>query len=215
MTKKYHFTNEMLEDLKELYPTTLAAELAEKYNCSVKAIYRQAKKLRLEKSKEFIKEISRKSMENPNHPGRKYQFKKGQTPSNKGKKQTEYMSKEAIERTKGTRFSKGNVPPNRKPIGHKRITKDGYIEVKVRDLNKNENFELKHRLIWEKHNGPIPKGYNVQFKDGNKQNCKIENLKCISNAELAEMNRCTKYPAELQRAIKLNNKLRKQIKEND
>ncbi len=28
-------------------------------------------------------------------------------------------------------FAKGNVPPNHRPVGSERISKDGYIEVKV------------------------------------------------------------------------------------
>ena len=35
------------------------------------------------------------------------QFPKGHVPRNKGKKQTDFMSAEAIERTKATRFQKG------------------------------------------------------------------------------------------------------------
>ncbi len=39
-------------------------------------------------------------------------FQKGHTPMNKGLKQSEYMTPGAIERTKATRFKKGNVPHN-------------------------------------------------------------------------------------------------------
>jgi len=40
-----------------------------------------------------------------------------------------------------------------------------------------------HRLIWEEINGEIPFGHYVIFKDGNKDNVAIENLKCISDIE--------------------------------
>lgn len=216
MAKKYHFTDAMLNELKELYPNTLSAHLAEKYDCPVSAIYYQANKLGLKKSKEFVAETSRMNSSRPNHGGRKTWFKKGTVPPNKGKKQTEFMSKEAIERTKATRFKKGNIPPNHKPVGHERVTVDGYVEVKVRDGKKQNNFELKHRLVWEKHNGPIPKGNNIQFKDGDRQNCKIENLYMISRADqVATENTIHRYPSELKRAIRLTNKLKKQIKEHE
>jgi hypothetical protein len=39
-----------------------------------------------------------------------------------------------------------------------------------------------HRLIWEKFNGPIPKGHHVHHKDGNKLNNSIENLQCLSHS---------------------------------
>ena len=63
---------------------------------------------------------------------------------NKGRKQTEYMSEEQLAKTKATRFKKGHVPKNHKPVGYERITRDGYIEVKTAEPNV---FELKHRLV--------------------------------------------------------------------
>lgn len=213
---KYHFTDEMIEELKELYPNTLSADLAKRFNCSLSAIYYQANKLGVKKTKEFIAETSRMHSSRPDHGGRKTRFKKGQTPPNKGKKQTEFMSQEAIERTKATRFKKGNIPPNHKPIGYERINRDGYIEVKVRDEKYTRNFELKHRYIWEKHFGPIPESHNVQFKDGNRQNCNIENLYIISRADqVSTENTIHRYPAELKTAIRLTTKLKKQIKQNE
>lgn len=209
---KYHFTDEMIEELKELYPNTLSAHLAEKFNCSLSSIYYHANKLGLKKTKEFIAETSRMHSLRPDHGGRKTRFKKGQTPPNKGKKLSEFMSEEAIEKTKATRFRKGRVPHNHKPIGYERINRDGYIEVKVRDETYTRNFELKHRFIWEKHFGPIPESHNIQFKDGNKLNCNIENLYMISRAEqVATENSIHRYPNELKRAIRLTNKLQKQI----
>lgn len=213
---KYHFTDEMIEELKELYPNTLSADLAKRFNCSVHAIYNWANKLGLKKTKEFISETSRKHSSRPDHGGRKTRFKKGQTPPNKGKKLSEFMSEEAIEKTKATRFRKGLVPHNHKPIGYERINRDGYIEVKVRDEKYTRNFELKHRFIWEKHFGTIPESHNIQFKDGNKLNCKIENLYMISRADqVSTENTIHRYPAELKTAIRRINKLQKQIKQNE
>ena len=113
------------------------------------------------------------------------QFKKGHVPQNKGKKQTEYMSQEAIERTKGTRFKKGNRPQNYRPVGSERINSDGYIEVKIADPSK---WELKHRYIYEKEYGKIPAGYNVMFADKNKLNFDIDNLILVSKSEDLIMN---------------------------
>lgn len=38
-----------------------------------------------------------------------------------------------------------------------------------------------HRYVWEKHNGPIPKGYVIHHIDGNCQNNDISNLECITS----------------------------------
>jgi hypothetical protein len=119
------------------------------------------------------------------------------------------MSLAAIERSKKTRFKKGDVPHNARDIGYTRIDENGYVLIKIED---NRKLVFKHRYIWEQAHGAIQKGYNIVFKDGNSLNCVLENLECISNAELGERNRLTKYPKELQTAIKLNNKIIKTVK---
>ncbi len=114
-------------------------------------------------------------------------------------------------------FKKGNRPHNTKDVGYERITKDGYVEVKVAGPNV---FELKHRWIWKQANGEIPKGYNIQFKDGNRQNCRIDNLYMISRSQQLskENSMFARYPKELQKLIKVKGALTRQInkrKENE
>lgn len=108
-------------------------------------------------------------------------FRKGQTPHNKGKK----MPKEVYEKVKHTMFAKGNVPPNHRPVGSERISKDGYIEVKVAEPNK---WRLKQRVVYEEAKEKIPEGCTIIFLDGNKQNCNIDNLRCITRSELLYLN---------------------------
>ncbi|EFL9654207.1 HNH endonuclease [Escherichia coli] len=36
-----------------------------------------------------------------------------------------------------------------------------------------------HRIIWEMHNGPIPKGYQIDHIDHNRSNNNINNLRCV------------------------------------
>ena len=105
-------------------------------------------------------------------------FKKGSTPWNKGLKG--YMG------ANKTSFKKGTIPPQYRPVGSERITKDGYIEIKVEDPNK---WELKHRVIWKQHHGEIPKGYAVIFADGDKSNLDIDNLLLVSRKQILFMNR--------------------------
>lgn len=121
--------------------------------------------------------------------GLKTNFKQGQPAWNKGKKQSDYMSVESIERTKATRFKKGLVPPNWLPIGSERVSVDGYVEIKVRDGESSYNYELKHRLIWEKHHTKIPTGHVVMFKNGNSLDLDIRNLMLVSRGQLAVFNK--------------------------
>ena len=132
------------------------------------------------------KEIAYFRRNNKLNSGLTGQFKKGNVPHNKDKKQVEYMSKEAIERTKETRFKKGNKPKNYRPVGSERITKDGYIEVKVSDPNK---WETKNKIIYKQYFGDIPKGHKVIYADGNKLNNDINNLILVSDNEELIMNR--------------------------
>lgn len=119
-------------------------------------------------------------------------FKKGQVAYNKGLKQEEFMSKEAIERTRKTRFIKGQRSHNEVPIGHERTTPDGYVEIKVRDAGLNQstkNFELKHRYIWEQHYGEELDAQDViLFLDQDRKNFDINNLVKVSKADVARIN---------------------------
>lgn len=101
------------------------------------------------------------------------QFQKGHNTWNKGTKGLTHSNK--------TSFKKGNKPHNYRPIGSERITKDGYIEVKVSDPNE---WETKNKIVYKKYFGDIPKGYKVIYADGNKLNNDPNNLILVSCSEL-------------------------------
>jgi len=107
-------------------------------------------------------------------------FKNGSTPFNKGMKGVCPKGSE-----KGW-FKKGTIPPNHREVGSERVTVDGYTEVKVAEPNK---WKLKQRIIWEEHNGNIPKGYLVLFGDKNKLNFAPDNLILVSRAQLVTLNK--------------------------
>lgn len=122
------------------------------------------------------------------------QFQKGHTPANKGRRQEEFMSAEAIERTKATRFKPGHTPTNHRDVGAERINIHGYIEVKVAEPNK---WRLKHQLVWEQHYGERIAEDMIIFLDGDKTNCSIDNLATITksvNARLNQRHLRSKFP---------------------
>jgi len=43
-----------------------------------------------------------------------------------------------------------------------------------------------HRIIWEMHNWPIPSNKEIDHKDQNKSNNRIDNLRCCSHAQNAQ-----------------------------
>lgn len=116
-------------------------------------------------------------------------YQKGHEPGNKGKKQADYMSPEGIERSKPTRFQKGNRPKNELPVGSIKINCYGYKLIKVQNEGAQwERWAFLHRKVWEEHNGPIPEGMIVTFKDSNRLNCDISNLMLITKGENSAMN---------------------------
>lgn len=118
-------------------------------------------------------------------------IKKGNIPANKGKK----MSPELKARIAHTFYKKGNrtgaANNNYVPIGHESLRKD-YWYVKVAE----GKWELKHRVIWEKHHGPIPAGHLVIFRDGNPNNFSLDNLELVSKTEHVYRNRHGAGPTE-------------------
>lgn len=106
------------------------------------------------------------------------QFGKGHIPVNKGKKGVGYWN--------CTQFKKGDKPHNYLPVGSERVNGDGYVDIKIADPNK---WKGKHILIWEEHNGPVPKVHAVIFGDRNNRNFDIDNLILVSRKQLLMLNR--------------------------
>lgn len=61
--------------------------------------------------------------------------------------------------------------------------KDGYLRSTSGDRRPL------HHLIWEELNGPIPAGFQVAFRDGNKRNFDLANLELVSAFDMLERGR--------------------------
>lgn len=162
------YTDEMKQFILDNYKGRYNQELADLFN----------QKFNTNITSRMIKSYKANNKLNSGLTGK---FRKGQTPHNKGKK----MPKEVYEKVKHTMFAKGNVPPNHRPVGSERISKDGYIEVKVAEPNK---WRLKQRVVYEEAKGKIPEGCTIILLDGNKRNFDIDNLRCITRSELLYLN---------------------------
>lgn len=122
-----------------------------------------------------LEDFQRKKGDPPNRTS----FKKGHIPANKGKKGIRYPGSE-----KGW-FKPGHTPKNHKPVGSERVDVDGYVWIKVAEPNK---YRQKHRVVWEEANGPVPKNCNIIFRDGNRQNTDLANLRLVTKREMLVMN---------------------------
>jgi len=198
------WTKRQIELLIKHYPHKTAKECARYCRRAVFSVYNKANQLGLKKTDEYLAEYKQKSIEHLLKGGVNTRFKPGTPSHNKGKK----MAAEIKEKIKHTFFEKGRLPHNTKFDGHERINSDGYVYIRIQ-LGK---YVLKHRYVYEQINGPLPPKHALWFKDGNRQNCNIDNLELVHVSELARRNHIHHYPKEIKEAILLNNKIKKQIK---
>jgi hypothetical protein len=107
----------------------------------------------------------------------------GNVPPNAGRKQSDYMTPEAIARTAATRFQKGNIPHNTKEA-------DGEISIRAKKGDPPYKYirvslgkwVLLQRHNWEKVHGPIPKGHCLWCL-GDTLNCEPDNWELITRKE--------------------------------
>lgn len=59
------------------------------------------------------------------------------------------------------------------------ITEHGYRRIRV--SSRQQRFE--HVLVWESHHGPVPNGYELHHRNGNKLDNRIDNLQLVTRLE--------------------------------
>lgn len=119
-------------------------------------------------------------------------YQKGHPPGTKGKTIEEICKNdpEKLARVRATQFKKGERPANELPIGSIVVNSDGYkLRKRAMEGTLWERWEFLHRAVWEEHNGPIPEGMAVTFKDSNKLNCDIGNLLLVTKGENCTLTR--------------------------
>lgn len=190
------WTGEEDHKLRQLYARCSNAAIANHLDRSESAIQNRARLLGLRKDADFA------AMQSSKH-----QFKKGQTPANKGKRHPPRG------RAAETQFKPGNKPQTWVPIGSNRVSKEGYLQRKVSDTGcTRHDFVPVHRLVWRMHGRELPPGHALVFIDGNHLNVDINNLELISRAELMRRNsRHTRYPQEINELIHLRGVLNRKI----
>lgn len=85
-----------------------------------------------------------------------------------------------------TEFKPGNAPHNQAPVGTIVKRTDGYLQKKIAEPR---TWRLLHLLVWEEHHGPVPPGMCVAFRDGNRANCDINNLRLIHRGSIAQLSK--------------------------
>lgn len=205
---KLVFTPEMDAVLKDNYLEIPVKPLAASMGISAGVVNRRLEALGLVIPKEVIQARKKRN-----------RFKKGQVSHNKGKRQKDFLSPEALKRVRAQYFKKGHEPHNQKEgNGVISIRVDTKTQIPYKYIRiRPGKWELYQREVWKREKGKIPRGHLISFRDGNSLNCNIENLDCISKAENAvrNMEKYKNYPDSLQQAIKLKNKLIKNLNKNE
>ena len=132
-------------------------------------------------------------------------FEKGHVAWNKGLKGVNGFS--------STKFKKGQISVNLLPVGTERLTKEGYIDIKLADPNV---WAPKHRHIWEQAYGKLNSSQIIVFLSDDRQDFSLSNLALINRSEMAVLNRHEKFgqqPSEIREAlinvVRLEQKIRR------
>jgi hypothetical protein len=91
-----------------------------------------------------------------------------------------------------TQFKKGQRPHTARGAGHESIDAFGYVWLIVDRKNPYTGAATrrvqKHKWLWEKLNGPVPKGCALKCLDGNKANTSPANWEAVPRGLLPRLN---------------------------
>lgn len=217
------WTQKELDTVRRLYPHRRTVEIAKLLKRPLSSVYQAAANLDVHKTKAFLESPEAGIFIKGHQRGKATQFGKGHVPANKGLRRPGY----GPGRMKETQFKKGQLSGraklNFKPIGTILTDTEGYQRIKVRHAVHGKEptgfgnvkvWPLLNRYVWEQAKGPIPPKHTICFKDGDRSNCKLENLELVSRADLAKRNnmwRSKKLPLELRQAIALKGAIKRKI----
>ncbi|MDD5405040.1 MAG: HNH endonuclease signature motif containing protein [Sulfuricella sp.] len=200
------WTENELETIRAMYANTKNSNLAMLLGRTESAVYQAAEKLGLKKSAAYLASPDACRLRKGARIGEATQFKPGYVPWNKG------MNFNAGGRSAETQFKPGSRPHNWHPIGHERLSKEGYLQRKISDTGcTRKDYVPVHHLIWKDAGREIPPGHTLTFRDGNKRNFALENLELVSRRELMRRNSYHNYPKEVALAIQLRGALNRKI----
>lgn len=200
---RIRWTPEQCKQLEELYPNHSCRQISEIMGIPVRSVTDKTFRMKIPKSPEWKDNPNNGRLKKGSTVGWKTWYAKGYVSHNKGKKQSEYMSAEAIEKVKQTHFKKGHKPANTMTDGDivKRWHTGDQCYYKFIRIGPRQWKQLHHK-VWEDANGPIPKRMRIRFKDKDRENCALENLELITIEENMKRNSIHElYPEEIKQTI--------------
>lgn len=200
--------------IRELFANLRSAKVAKMLGRSKTAVDGRAHKLGVFKSPEYIAAQCR--LQKGTHIGKNYQYKPGSVPFNKGLRRPGSSTGRMPE----TQFQKGSRPGNTMPVGTIRPNSDGYLRIKVSDApepaggkgGSTKNWEFVHKRVWEAAHGPIPAGHRLWWKNGDRNDCSLENLELLSPVEHMAKTTIHNSPPEIKETVFLIGRVKRAIK---
>lgn len=218
------WTTEDDERMRREYPDTPTADLARALGRSTCAVYNRAWNiLGLTKSAAYLASPHACRLRRGDNVGAPYRFKPGQAPPNKGLRRPGWHRGRMRETQFKAGARAGAAARNWRPVGTILADTEGYRRIKVREATPGEAYgfgnvrvwPMLQRHVWRQAHGPIPKGYVVCFKDGDKTNCALENLEVVSRRDLMARNTVHNLPKPLVDTIQLLGALNRKIRSRD
>ena len=197
--------------LRRIYPNEPTAAVAQTLRRTVFSVYGRADLLGLRKSEAYLASPAACRLRREDFVGAATRFKPGHTPANKGSRRPGWFAG----RMKTTQFKKGQAQHTWVTIGTETRDPDGYLKRKVADDRTKAsrfNWRFVHVLVWTEAHGPVPHGFAVAFKNGDKTDIREENLELISRRELMARNTVHNLPKPLAQTIHLLGALKRQIR---
>ena len=208
--------------LRRIFPHVRTEILARQLRRTPTAVSARASLLGLHKSAAYLASPDACRLRRGEHVGKAFWYPKGHVPANKGLRRPGYSVGRG--RMQETQFKPGErqgvAARNWRPIGTIAIDPEGYRRIKVREARPGEAYgfgnvrvwPLLQRHLWAKAHGPIRRGRVIVFKDGNRANCRLENLACITRRALMARNTVHNLPKPLAQAVQLLGALNRKIR---
>lgn len=209
--KKQHrhvWTKPELALLRRQYPGRYTPEIAKALGLALHRVHRKALKLGLRKSAAFRRMQRADEARRLRVVGVAHRFQKGLVPANKGLR----MPGWAPGRSGETQFKKGHPANNYMEIGTLRLNADGYVDMKIREAPGSRAWRGFHLILWEDKHGPLPKGYCLRFRDGDRFHIDLDNLEMLTRTDNMLRNSIHNLPKPLADTIQMLGQLKRRIR---
>jgi hypothetical protein len=126
-----------------------------------------------------------------------------------------YLHRVAVQKGKNIHPPRGAASKNWKPVGSEHTAGRDYQRRKIVDATCEVRWVLLHHAVWLAAGREIPPGHRLAFRDGNPRNVALENLECVTCADMIRRNGKYSHGPEIAELVGLKSKIIKTITERE